>query len=303
MTPETALDVVEYIKARSATRFHIKWFGGEPLCNTPAMDTISTGLSDNDWSSSIITNGYLIDRCVDKLSLWRLERAQITLDGMEDTYNMVKGIKGAGSAFLRVLNNIEILLKNKVSVTIRLNLSTDNADELSELIDLLYARFGTAIRVNVAALYDGQGEDPIVLSEAQKKAVLNRQMDLYRKLYEKGLYSPGFQGIMRTHCMADNGRSCVVLPDGNLSLCEHHTDDEFYSNIYGAAHDKEVLLSWQKRNPEKEDCAGCPVYPQCISLKKCPVERCDRELKEFKAKIAMERIYEEVLNGKHISVS
>lgn len=291
MNTKTAKDTVEFIKKHSAQRFHIKWFGGEPLCNTKAMDIIANSLSEKDWASSIITNGYLIDKYADKLKLWRLKWAQITFDGTEDTYNRVKNIKGAESAFLNVLNNIDILLENDVDVTVRLNLSTDNADELSELIDLLKERFGKSIHINVAALYEGEGETPLSLSDEQKKSVLSEQMKLYRKLFDDGLYSPAFPGLKRTHCMADNGRSCVILPDGNLSLCEHHTDDEIYSNIYGAENNKEILLSWQKRTPETEECSFCPLYPQCILLKNCPVEKCDRELKEFKAKLAMERLY------------
>lgn len=290
MTQETAKDVVEYIKSHSAQKFHIKWFGGEPLCNAKAMDIIANGLADENWESSIITNGYLIDKHADKLGLWRLKRAQITIDGLEATYNNVKGIKGAESAFLRVLDNIEILLDNGVSVSVRLNLSADNADELSELVDLLHERYRTGIQVNVAALYEGEGETPLKLSKKQRGAILASEMELYRKLFDLRLYKPSFPGLMRTHCMADNGRSCVILPDGNLSLCEHHTDDEIYSNIYGAANNKEILLSWQKRKRDEPECAECPLYPQCISLKKCPVTRCERELKCFKAMLIMEMI-------------
>lgn len=78
MTEKTAVDVSEFIKKRGAQKIKIQWFGGEPLCNTRAIDIISENLSECgvDFSSTMVSNAYLLNEVnIEKaVKLWRLKK-------------------------------------------------------------------------------------------------------------------------------------------------------------------------------------------------------------------------------------
>jgi sulfatase maturation enzyme AslB (radical SAM superfamily) len=137
MTAETADKVVRYIvKHRGDEKVQIRWFGGEPLVNAKVIDQICTELREQDvpFRSTMISNGYLFD--ADKVQrakdLWQLQQVQITLDGMEQTYNRVKAYVHQGvNAFERVLQNIAMLTAAGIRVSIRLNVDKHNIGEMT----------------------------------------------------------------------------------------------------------------------------------------------------------------------------
>ena len=95
MSEQVAIDTAKYIKMESKGKgVLIKWFGGEPLCNTKAINIISNYLSDNNiiFKSNIITNAYLFNSENVELAknIWNVKKAQITLDGTEKLYNSIK---------------------------------------------------------------------------------------------------------------------------------------------------------------------------------------------------------------------
>lgn len=118
---------------------NITWFGGEPLLNVEIINYICEKLVENNikFISSIITNGYLFN---DKLVTmaghkWNLSHAQISLDGTEPEYNRIKNYKYTNiNPFKSVIENIEYLANNEINVSIRLNISRDNAKNIQELV-------------------------------------------------------------------------------------------------------------------------------------------------------------------------
>ena len=61
------------------------------------------------------------------MDVWALRQVQITLDGTHDVYNSVKGyVLPKEDPYLRVLNNVDNLLTEGISVSIRLNMDTHN---------------------------------------------------------------------------------------------------------------------------------------------------------------------------------
>lgn len=81
MTADTAKAVADYIVSNcSGEKVNIRWFGGEPLCNTAAIDIISQILTENNvkFSSNIVTNGFLIDeKLAEKANkFWKLKNAR-----------------------------------------------------------------------------------------------------------------------------------------------------------------------------------------------------------------------------------
>lgn len=277
MDRRTAEAVADYIEGDAAgKKVSLRWFGGEPLCNTMPIDLVSERLRTANfaYSSHIATNGYLIsgeivERAVD---LWHLRRAQITLDGTEEAYNRCKGyVNAQGSPFRQVLANIDTLLDAGVKVDIRLNLSEENGDDLLELVNLLGRRFGSrkGCSAYAATLYGLASEK---LEAAYRS--LNQMMDGAGILQYRHL--PGKMKFRQ--CIADSDSSVVISPLGNLSKCEHYSEpSDSCGTVYEGATDKKALAYWQAYCDEQAECGECLLFPQCMRVKGCPAHEapCD----------------------------
>ena len=131
-----ALDIAKFLVERSKLvgKISICWFGGEPLCNKDVIDIICDYLDKNDvdFSSSMVSNGYLIDTLSmrDVKYKWNLDRIQITLDGTKEIYEKIKNYKdNKENSFEKILSNIEKFLENGVKVTIRMNVGLYNGED------------------------------------------------------------------------------------------------------------------------------------------------------------------------------
>lgn len=115
MSKKTADSICEFIVERmiNGASLTIEWFGGEPLLNKEIIDYICNQLTPIcernkiKFSSRMVSNGFLIDAEVVKkaINVWKLSQIQITLDGLKETYEIVKGFDESDS-FEHVINNI-----------------------------------------------------------------------------------------------------------------------------------------------------------------------------------------------------
>lgn len=269
MDKRTAEAVAGYIEREAADKkVSLRWFGGEPLCNTMPIDLVSKRLSAAGivYNSHMVSNGYLLGRKVIEraVDLWRLQFVQITLDGTEEEYNRCKGyINAEGSPFKRVLGNIDALLDAGIRVDIRLNLGEENGGDLLELADLLGERFGgrKECRAYVATLF-GLASNELEaeywrLNQRLDEACIKKRLRLPRKM------KPG-------QCMADSDSSVVISPTGSLSKCEHHFEPEdSCGSVFGGITNQETLSYWRMHCDEEPECAECPFFPQCVRVKGC----------------------------------
>lgn len=296
MSDEVAIDVAKYIIQRSNRNVTLNWFGGEPLYNSRVIDIICEHLKTNGFpfKSIMTSNGYLLkDIPINKIvESWNMKRVQITLDGMEKTYNKTKSyIYKDTSPFKIVTDNIEKLIDADIFVNIRLNLSEENIQEMFSLVEWIYNRYPNKKNLGVYSkvLFN--------ITDSQREALFKRFFDLQNWIKQLGLSKPinHTPGVKRCHCMADDGRSTVINPDGNLSLCEHFLDSESYGSIYGGRNDRNVLNRFLERQDQIPECKTCFYLPQCIRLKMCmPEGACDkenRELVEWQTKNMIRDVY------------
>ena len=279
MEPDTAHRVADYIAGHcGGQKVNLSWFGGEPLFNKEAIDTICHDLREKgiEFASRAISNGYLFDADTVKNAVenWNLKRVQITMDGTEEVYNKVKAfIYKQGSPYKTVMENIGSLLDGGVSVSIRLNMDMHNAENLLELVEDLAARFAGRKGITVYAHHLFQGNRPMAEIHTEEEWDLrDRAMcRLNGKIAEYGL-APR-RGLRKSpkmnFCMADSGSAVTILPDGSIGLCEHFSEDEFIGHIDREGFDQTVVNSWKERIAEIPECAECFYYPACVQLKKC----------------------------------
>ena len=281
MSAETAHKAADYIAAHcGGEKVRIQWFGGEPLFNKAVIDIICNDLAAKgvEYHSTMISNGYLFDDATVKqaVELWKLKRIQITLDGTEDMYNRSKAYiyKDGPSPYQVVLANIERLLDAGISVGIRLNMDNHNAENLMLLADELHERFAGRKRFFVYShtLFEFSGNQSArVRAEEERRQLYEKQTQLRQKLAEYGIGQKfGLAKDTRlNHCMADSGGSRTILPDGQLGLCEHYTENNLVGHLDSEELDTAMVQSFRERWEQTEDCKTCFYYPECIRLKKC----------------------------------
>lgn len=305
MDDSTARDVAEFIlRSKRTGRINLHWFGGEPLVNQRAIDTICGVLQENHvlYSSFMVTNGYLIDTAgIDKIkNAWKMNRVQITLDGTEEIYNATKAYIHKGvSGFKKVVDNIWMLCESGIRVTLRLNLSDENYEDILALIDFISTEFdefrGKTLGMYCHPLFDSSGEIHHVYEGEKTRMVYERLTNIHKRLVELGFASGYDVQKMKYHrCMADGHSSVVITPSGMLTLCEHCIEDHIIGTVWDNKCDADEICRWGDMLKFKE-CKSCFYYPQCYKLANCPVDpicsNAEREFNQYLTKCAMERIY------------
>lgn len=290
MSYETAEKVAKYIMevAPKNTPLNISWFGGEPLYNMDVIDIISSRLNSAgiNFRSTMISNSYLFDEDSVKRAItdWRLTNIQITLDGTEKVYNDVKNyIYKDTNPYQKVLDNIELLLRNDIAVSIRMNCDTHNQENLKDLIIELDQRFGSYgnFSMYIWPLF----EEGFTRTPEQRESLYNAILELEELLLSLE-YPCGHdisQEIKGIHCMVDSGDSITISPKGEVGLCEHYIDSGFIGHIdIPYERDMDIIKSWRNYTERTELCQDCPLYPQCLKMQKCPDEMaCDEHQKNY----------------------
>lgn len=296
MTPETAKETGNFIASNSGAKVHITWFGGEPLLNTNAMTMVSNVMDADGvyFTSSIITNGFLLSKCdIKDINFWRIKEVQITLDGTGELYKKTKRyIYDNEDPLSVVLDGIEKLLNNDIKVNIRLNVTVDNTWDLHSLIDDLCDRFSCYNDFNIYthSLFGDKNEK-----------TANCEISLRKHLAERGIcnnYALASEKLIK-NCMADSMNSIVVAPDGKLALCEHFSETEIVGDIRCGIKNQKTVSEWRKEYWIPE-CKECKLYPQCTKLRKCPVSECTEIWKKrtlYSIESTIKNVYERYRKG------
>ena len=289
MSEQTASDVADYIiRSSKGNKVRIRWFGGEPLCNTEAIDIICSKLKANgtEFTCNFTTNGYLFnDENVKKaLENWNTTDVQVTLDGTEKVYNRVKNFIYTGvNAFAIVTDNIERLLKAGIKVKVRMNMDQHNEKDLYTLSDWLLERFGKydSFFAYVHLLFEDTGKLQMERTDFERHEMIQKFFDFEDYLRDR---QPNFpirtvRGLVQyRQCMADDPTSTSIMPDGHLGKCEHFSDTDFWGSIYSDEIDQNVIKDFQRIRYLGEQCDKCPMHPMCIHLMRCTQtipDRCD----------------------------
>lgn len=297
MTDETARKIGEYI-SRVADRnkqIHLHWFGGEPMFNMKAIDIITQTVRDSgqNFNTSFTTNGYLFDKelVLKARNVWNTIQMQITLDGTEDVYNKVKNyIHKDSSPYKRVLNNIAMMLNNGIQISIRLNLDFHNADNLKLLIEELYKRFKNHKNLSIYAWPVFEDENNVKTKE-EHIAIFEKLAEVEELLNKYGYMNGDYPKaeLKASQCMADDGTSVTISPDGDLGTCEHLIDSHFWGHIDNPLKKNfDNLHIWRDYEKPLDICDDCPLYPSCVRPAHCvEMRKCDEQYKEWRIRKAL----------------
>ena len=289
MSAEVQEDVVNLaermLKASNTVDLHVTWFGGEPLLAPDVIESLSERLMalvedrGGKYSATIVTNGYLLTQEIaDMLGRLKVERAQITIDGIGATHDATRHLAGGGPTFERIVGNLR-KLKLPFEVHVRHNVhegNRDQIDELNEFVEQLAKESGNEIMyypapVTGSETADKRGKQVGLLCGSDASEVSLRQ--------EAGRFRTG-RGI---YCGAHNIWSVGIDDRGNLQKCWEAVDKASIS--FGTAHD------WDPADPlatashpdnltmylntacpiPDEECRECVWLPTCVGG--CPYKR------------------------------
>lgn len=289
MNKATAVKVAAYISGKCKNNeVTIRWFGGEPLVNKMAIDIVCSLLKEKDisFTSKMVTNGFLFSKSnIEKACKnWHLTQVQITIDGTESQYNKIKNYNCSKdiNPFCKVLNNIDLLTSKGVYVIIRLNVCLDNiADQINLCKTVLLTRFKNN---NQISIYSHLLLESLVSGTVCEHKKLFGQKEILDDL----IYNNGFSCHNKAstkfklyRCVSDNKKSVTILPNGEIGLCEHYSDNHFVTHIDSSSPINSGEVNFLRaRLPKLELCSDCSFYPFCIRLKCCPEHgTCTPELK------------------------
>jgi uncharacterized protein len=268
MSEKTADNICNFIVDNMVdnTRIILEWFGGEPLLNKKIINYICNKISPIceqrgiKYLSRMTTNGLLVDEEIinDALKTWNLTQVQITLDGLKQTYERIKGFD-TKNAFDRVICNILLLLDNNFKVTVRLNYDIDNYKEILELIDFFGERFSKYdnLKISYKKIMNKNDDNSLKASE-------DLDLGILMKCLNNGLIKNTIDTIQHRDntCVAHMLHSFMILPDGKIGKCSQAiSDNDIIGDVVNGI-DENKIVRWCSPRLNQE-CLDCNLLPLC----------------------------------------
>ncbi len=267
MSLDTVAALIRRIKeeGKAKKKIIIEWFGGEPLVEYEKIDFITKEVlsfcEDNNivYKSQIISNGLLfkIPEIRKKLFDWKVDRVQITLDGLKERHENIKNFTEK-NAFETIIDNVDYLINNGIFVNLRINFEEKNADEVIALVKFLSIRFKHKKNLNVYPYLIFKDNDCI-----QEKTNPESFKKIICALYENGFFENFFLTMgMRIGCQANRCNGGSILPDGTLYRCPLATNnkEDSLGNIFNSIQSTNNI--WLNEELDKV-CVDCKFLPMC----------------------------------------
>lgn len=295
-----AIEKIKYYKLDGVS---VVWYGGEPLLYPEVIEYLSLKFinycKENkiSYNASIITNGYLINsEIVELMSNAFIGFAQITIDGPEHIHDgrrfLCDPSKTSGT-FKTIINNINLLTIKKIKVGIRVNIDSENMNNIYDLIKSLDVLLENKkyIGVYLGHVFEEEiNSEPKNTSCISKETFANLKIDLLNNLKAHGfsdVINKNFPKTRLNYCSATFLNSFVFGPTGKIFKCWNDICDDSKTiadiNLINNIEHLELKtlmnkwVSFDLRN--NAECMQCKFFPICAGG--CPRERIDN-IESFK---------------------
>ena len=299
MSAETVLAVLRHIERKIRERkwnaLHLSFFGGEPLLG---FETViipilakTKDLCDREhvkFSHGYTSNATLITpkRLNELRAISPNIHFQIPFDGSESNHNKVKHFANGRGCYSKVLETTRMLIQNGVSVTIRCNVTNENVNSFSDLVNA-FSDLSTHKNFSFQIQKVWQERN----TESLKKGILCLSSLIKKNGLQSNLNN-GDAGYRCARCYADYRHNIVINYDGNVFQCTAR--DFTKNNRMGMLQaDGEILYNdafISRRFAQiKEECVTCrilPICPLCSQRKyetdemKCALKHDDHVIKQ-----------------------
>ena len=299
----------EYESDKNLKQLNIVWFGGEPLLAYDRICTISESLIKMNipFNAQIITNGYLLtEKIIENLIHLKIYNIQITIDGNEKTHNERRPHKNECNSFSKIIENIKKIAnynkinKEKISLSIRLNIDKTNNEQYSETVNYLNDIFPT-IQVYPGIIKGEINNNNCNHSCLNFKDQAEFYIDQYDNHNNSNLnYYPVWFGLAM--CTANRFYDNIIGPEGEMYSCwnEVGKNDMIIGNIIDGSINKPLLAKYISGiNPlYSQKCKNCFYLPICGGG--CPYDQVQKKYFnknieiccKFKGKKTLEKLLE-----------
>lgn len=248
--------------------------GGEPLMR-PDLEQCGMELYKREYPWGMVSNGLaLSSQRLDKLLNAGLRSLTISLDGLEETHNSMRGHK---DSFRNALNAIRLLVQKQDSIIydVVTCVSSDTYQQLPKIKELLISIGVKQWRVfTIFPIGRAKEHNELQLNPKQFKQLFDFIRDTRKEGRIKLSYGcEGFLGNYEGE-VRDNLFFCragvsigSVLVDGSISACPNLRSNYIQGNIY----QDNFMEVWNKRYQlfrdrswaKKEECADCKYFGYC----------------------------------------
>ena len=288
MTEEIQNEIITFIENSLKTHNHknlfVYWFGGEPLLAIDIIAKMSqkiielTKKYDIKYSSAMSTNGYLLtEKNINILEKCKLNRIQVTLDGMKEKNDKTRILKNGEGSFDVIVDNLK-KLKTNITIHIRTNLNRENEVEFKELNNLVNEiKKENNIDISLygahMSVYDFNNEnvDALELSIKEYSDILKQNNMIGANKHQNCRFAFCDAARVYSFCFDEKGNMYKCWNDiGNLKF---KYDNVVHANKNGTnLLNKNALDFLSKSFPE--ECVNCKVLPVCMGgcIKKRVIE-------------------------------
>jgi AdoMet-dependent heme synthase len=254
--------------------------GGEPFLRDDLFELIDYA-RNLGLIIRILTNGTLITSQIsDRLKNAGIKNMQISIDGISDTHDLIRGSKGS---FKKAMNSVDLLTNNGIYTNIACTVSKMNLKDVPKLVDLALNHKVKAIRfARFVPLGQGNKIQDFALSPEEtqclfqyinyKKKELSGKLEILdqdplfclfdskseaeqgiRSSLAMGRCSIGFQGV----CVLPNG---TVYPCRKLPIPIGNIRDQRFRDIWL---NSKILNNIRNVNKLEGKCGICDYKYEC----------------------------------------
>ena len=284
MSAETQAALVNFVESRieRAKNFSVTWYGGEPLLAKEIVYSLSEkflALCEKfsvDYDAFIITNASLLeDSDVEQFKRYKIHGAQITIDGVKEIHDNRRRSVTGESTFDKLIDRVNLLLNNDLSVIVRINIDKENIARVDELLDVLAERIDRreALKIDFGQVSPFTDICKSIESDCyNNEQFADVMIPLYAKVLARGFTvnkMAVYPAPRVNFCCVDYVNSFVVDNHGNLYRCWNHVGNLKRSS--GNVNDGDNLtlernyLTWIQWNPIRySKCRECNCLPLCM---------------------------------------
>ena len=273
MTAETKTSVehlIDRLTSEGISHFSLGFFGGEPLLHflkvvKPLIIYANQCCKEKNVRLSVnfTTNGYLINESmVEFFKANSVNMLQITLDGGPEEHNKTRFLSNGTGSYEKIINNIKLLLKNKISVTLRINCTGQNIFSTEHIANDLKDIPNDSkpyLDIHFQQVWQNSKDEDIEDS-------VNQMIDVFDSLgLKSSIYV--FDNV-RNSCYGDKKNSMLVNYNGNVYKCtaldfvktkrDGFLDDT--GNVHWENDSLDIRLNAKFKN---KPCLSCRILPIC----------------------------------------
>jgi uncharacterized protein len=278
MSHETAGHVIDFIEknlTEDKELLNVTFYGGEPLLSAELIISMAEqlkGIAESkgiDFGFQFVSNGTLLTpSIVEKLKLFGLKEASITLDGPETVHNLSRPLRAGGSSFKKIVENIKAVC-GMIDINIGGNFTEANYREFPRLLDYLLNEGMTPDRIASVKFDPVFGETseyaPLEMTGAcltpNEPWVFEASIMLREEVMKRGFKTGGIQPVV---CAIDLNNRHIINYDGSIYKCTGFFDrkDFITGNVKSGVTNNSSMYNLD--NWKNEECLSCKYLPLCF---------------------------------------